>query len=908
MNAVEIEEAVSNLASKPFDREEFPFTFLEAYGNKETTIKRLRKGNSNKSNVPGGILQRSNIHLAVCAEGQVSDTLQQLSDAPETAKQKAKFILATDGEEIQAEDLTSGDTLACDYANLDEHFTFFFELAGISTVKEIRESAFDIKATSRLNKLYLELLGHNPDWATAERRTEMNHFMARLIFCFFAEDTSIFNGDNLFTGTIEKISDPDGGNVHEIIAECFRSMDTHFTKKNEADIRVWARSFPYVNGELFSGSRDCPRFTRIARTYLLHVGKLNWKQINPDIFGSMIQAVADEKERSSLGMHYTSVPNILKVLNPLFLDELREQLTAAGDNNRKLANLRRRIAHMRVFDPACGSGNFLVIAYKQLREIEYEVNQRREEKDRKSEIPLTNFRGIELKSFSAEIARLALIIAEYQCDVLYLGQQLALAEFLPLNSQNWITCGNALRLNWLTVCPQRGAEVEVVGDGLFSGAEDQAKVDFENEGEETYICGNPPFQSYSDRNKFQNAEMETVFKDWGKIKRLDYIACWFKKAVDYIKISEASAALVSTNSICQGEQVSLLWPRLLKAGVEIFFAQQSFHWKNNAKANAGVTCVIVGLALKGQRRKSIYTANTSRSVSNISPYLIEGANLVVSQHKESICNLPNMALGSSAIDGGNLILERSDLDIFFRDSQKAKAFIKPYVSGTDIIKGIYRFCIWIEDSKITEAMAIPAISDKIIACKIYRKGAGRDARKAANVPHRFFYRKYQDKFAIAVPATSSGRREYLPVAVLPRGVVPSHGLQVSYDDPFFVFSVVSSKMHAVWMATTSARLRNDFRYSVNLTYFTFPLPKLTEKNKRDMIQCAGNILLARERHFPATIADLYDPKKMPEDLKRAHDRNDEVLERIYIGRRFKNDTERLEKLFELYTEMTAKGG
>jgi hypothetical protein len=458
MNAVEIEEAVSELVSQPFDPEEFPFAFLEAYGNKATTIKRLRQGNSNKSKVEGGVLQRSNIHLATCAEGTVAETLAQLREAPETAKQKAKFILATDGQELQAEDLSSGETLACAYPDFHEHFTFFFALAGISTVKEIRESTFDIKATSRLNKLYVELLKHNPDWAAADRRQEMNHFMARLIFCFFAEDTNIFSGDNLFTGTVQQMSAADASNTHEIIGELFRAMDTKFADREAQGIRVWAKQFPYVNGELFSGSTECPRFTKIARSYLLHVGNLDWQQINPDIFGSMIQAVADDEERGSLGMHYTSVPNILKVLNPLFLDELREQLAEAEDNGRKLLNLRKRIARIRVFDPACGSGNFLVIAYKQLREIEYEINVRRGEAQRSSEIPLTNFRGIEIKGFSAEVARLALIIAEYQCDVLYLGQQLALAEFLPLNAENWITTGNALRINWLTVCPPTGTQ------------------------------------------------------------------------------------------------------------------------------------------------------------------------------------------------------------------------------------------------------------------------------------------------------------------------------------------------------------------------------------------------------------------------------------------------------------------
>lgn len=482
MNAVEIEEAVSELAGQPFDPVEFPYSFLEAFGNKQTTIKRLRDGNSNKSKIEGGILQRNNIHIATCEEGKVPDTLKELQDSPETTKAKAKFILATDGIDFQAEDLNSGETIACEYEDFHEHFSFFFDLAGISSVKEIRESVFDIKATGRLNKLYIELLRSNPDWATAERRHDMNHFLARLIFCFFAEDTNIFRDDNLFTGTVQQMSSPDASNTHEIISEIFRAMDTKLNNRKAKEIRNWANKFPYVNGELFSGSTDCPKFTKIARSYLLHVGNLDWKQINPDIFGSMIQAVADEDERGSLGMHYTSVPNILKVLNPLFLDDLRNQLQESGDNSRKLLNLRKRMSRIRVFDPACGSGNFLVIAYKQMREIENKINIRRGENNRSTEIPLTNFRGIELRDFSAEIARLALIIAEFQCDVLYLGQQLALAEFLPLDAENWITKGNALRINWLSVCRPTGTKVRLHREDLFSTPLDQAEIDFDNEG------------------------------------------------------------------------------------------------------------------------------------------------------------------------------------------------------------------------------------------------------------------------------------------------------------------------------------------------------------------------------------------------------------------------------------------
>lgn len=484
MNAVEIESAVSDLACQPFDRDEFPFALLQAFGNKDTALKRLRTGNNNASDVPGGVLQRNNIHIAVCGAGAVSEILKRLRASPATAKNKAKFILVTDGQTVEAEDLIGGENVACAYADFPNHFGFFLPLAGISTIKEIRDNPIDVRATGRLNKLYVELLRENPEWATDERRHDMNHFMARLIFCFFAEDTDIFNGEGLFTQTVDQMSERDGSNVHLVLADVFRAMNIKVSERGNAEPRlpVWANGFPYVNGGLFSGSTEVPHFTRMARIYLLHTGALNWKQINPDIFGSMIQAVADDEERGALGMHYTSVPNILKVLNPLFLDDLRAQLAEAGDNERKLLNLRKRMARIRVFDPACGSGNFLVIAYKQMREMEAEINRRRGELHLGSEIPLTNFRGIELRDFPAEIARLALIIAEFQCDVLYRGQKDALAEFLPLDAQNWIICGNALRLDWLSICPPTGFGVKLVADDLFGTPIDQTEIDFENEG------------------------------------------------------------------------------------------------------------------------------------------------------------------------------------------------------------------------------------------------------------------------------------------------------------------------------------------------------------------------------------------------------------------------------------------
>jgi hypothetical protein len=515
MNAVEIEEAISALAEKPFDAAEFPYAFLEAFGRKEVALKRLRSGDMNKSDI-GGVLQRDHIHIAVSAPGTVGQTMADLRASPATARWKAKFIVATDGETFEAEEIGSLDApIVCPYRDFPDHFGFFLPLAGISTVKQIRESAFDIKATGRLNRLYVELLKENAAWDTEARREDMNHFMARLIFCFFAEDTGIFVGNGLFTDKIAQMSAKDASDTDTVISTIFAAMNTKNDLRQAKRLPRWVDAFPYVNGGLFSGSTEVPRFSKIARSYLLNVGALEWRKINPDIFGSMIQAVADDEERGALGMHYTSVPNILKVLNPLFLDDLREKLAEAGDNARKLLNLRNRMARIRVFDPACGSGNFLVIAYKEMRAIEAAINQRRGEADLATDIPKTNFRGIELRSFPAEIARLALIIAEYQADVLYRGPKMALAEFLPLDAENWITCGNALRLDWLSICPPTGTGVKFHADDLFAQPLEQAQIDFENEGGETYICGNPPYRG----SQWQTDEQKSVLSDKPKKSR-----------------------------------------------------------------------------------------------------------------------------------------------------------------------------------------------------------------------------------------------------------------------------------------------------------------------------------------------------------------------------------------------------
>lgn len=677
MNAVEIEEAVSDLAAAPFDAAEFPFAFLIAFGNKPVTVQRLRAGNNNASDVAGGVLQRNNIHLAVCAEGQVAETLNALRASPRTAANKVKFILATDGVLLEAEELATSETLACGFADLGNKFGFFLPLAGISVVRQIKDNPVDIKATSRLNKLYVELLKDNPDWALPARRPDLNHLMARLIFCMFAEDTGIFpNG--LFTRTLDQMSD--GENTHVILAELFRAMATHGDQRAAAGIKSWADRFPYVNGGLFADAGDCPRFSKIARTYLLRAASLNWQEINPDIFGSMIQAVADDEERGTLGMHYTSVPNILKVLNPLFLDDLNAQLEAAGDNARSLLNLRKRMAKIRVFDPACGSGNFLVIAYKEMRRLEAEINRRRGESDRRSDIPKTNFRGIELRDFPAEIARLALIIAEYQSDVVYRGQMNALADFLPLERQNWVTCGNALRLDWLSLCPPTGRAVKLHGDDLFSTPLEQAEIDFENEGGETYLCGNPPYIGDKYQTPEQKDDLKSLKVGRQDVRAVDYIAGWLWKASDYIK-NGGRFAFVSTNSICQGIQVPLIWPRIFQNGQCIYFAHDNFMWGNNASKNAQVTCIIVGVGGNHERRRFIFSESARKEVANINPYLSAAETVIVERSSEPISSLATMFGGNIPRDRGNLLLSPDEASDLIAEYPEAKRLILPILGS-----------------------------------------------------------------------------------------------------------------------------------------------------------------------------------------------------------------------------------
>lgn len=881
MNPIEVEAAVSELFEQEFVGDEFPYAFLRAFGNKETTLKRLRAGSTNKSDA-GGILQTNHIHLAVAPPGEVAETFARLKASPMTAKFKAQFVFATDGTEVEAEDLGNGRAFTCAFRDFPNHFVSFLSLAGITSFEQLHDSDFDVKATIRLNRLYVELLKDNPDWGAAEQRHEMNHFMARLIFCFFAEKTGIFGDIGVFTRTVEQWGARDASDLHEVIGEIFRAMNVDHPDRKDAAMKRWSEPFPYVNGGLFSGDIAVPRFGKLARSYFLNIGGLDWTKVTPDIFGSMIQTVAEDEERGDLGMHYTSVPNIRKLLDPLLLDDLRAQLQEAGDNPRMLLNLRRRLAKIRVFDPACGSGNFLVIAYQQMREIETEINKRRGEADLSTEISLTNFRGIEIRDFSAEIARLALIIAKYQADLAALGKRRAVAEFLPLNFENWIVCDNALELDWAGICSP--------ADG------------------ETYVCGNPPYLGSKWQSDEQKADLKQVFDARGvSWKSLDYVSGWFMKAADYTAGSDAVAAFVSTNSICQGLQVPVLWPALFETGNQILFAHTSFKWANLASHNAGVTVAIIGMGMKPRGPRRLFSVGddgnvVERQVDYINAYLVPVKADAVEQARKPLFGISPMLFGNMPRDGGAFVLDGEERRQALERFPEIERFIRPYLGSEQMIQGKPRWCLWIEDADADYAGAHPFLGPVLAKVRAFREAsAAGSTRDFAARPHRFVQIAGTAKqHSLVVAKVSSERRPYLPVDLLDREAIVSDLLFALYDAPLWNLALVASRLHLVWVAAVCGKLKTDFRYSNTLGWNTFPVPVLTEKNKQDLTRCAEDILLAREQHYPKTIAELYAPDAMPADLRHAHERNDELLERIYIGRKFRNDTERLEKLFELY--------
>lgn len=884
MNLAEIEQHVADLdVDQGFD---LIYDLLRAYGLPKASIGRLRSGTHDRSGRVDERLWKGKVYYRfVQGGGDLHELIDAAKSDPRIVKERPRFLIVRDSVHLLAVDTKTAATLDTPLSDLPSHAAFFLPWAGIEKTQLENLNYADVKAAEKMARLYDEIIKGN-EITTEEAVHSLNVFFSRLLFCFFAEDTGVFERGQ-FTNAVASMTTADGEDVHRFLDDLFRVLNTPLSARN--DLPGHFRDFGYVNGNLFNQRGSSPTFSTKARRIMLECGTLDWSQINPDIFGSMIQAVVHPSQREGLGMHYTSVENIMKVIRPLFLDDLHEAYEAAADSPIKLQRLLERISGIKVFDPACGSGNFLVIAYKELRRLEHRTLQRISEIDPRkrglfklSGLRLENYFGIEIDDFACEIATLSLWLAKHQMNLEFFDLFGKAISLIPLKETGSVVCGNATRVDWETVCPK-------AGDG------------------EVYVLGNPPYLGSSMQNEEQKADFVNFFGTTNYPKNLDYISLWFLKGARYISDGRADLGFVSTNSVCQGDHVGLMWPFILDAGARISFAHTSFLWSNQAKGKAGVTCVVIGLSARTKKIRSLYSDGQKREVENINPYLTAThRNTIVTRRSVSICGLPEMLMGNKPTDGGHLILSGAEVAVLLNESPEAKKFVRRFLSGDDFLNGKVRYCFWIDDDDAEEAAAVDFVNRRMALVTRARKAGSTTAQAMADRPHRFLQRPHRSAPAIAVPAVSSERRQYIPLGFLDDQTVVSNKIYVAYGAEAWVFSLLQSRMHMVWAAAVAGRLESRYSYSNTLVYNTFPVPDLSDSNMQALVAGAFEVLDAREQFVGRTLAELYDPDKMPEALRRAHRRLDQTVDLLYRKREFAADEERLELLFEMYEDLITK--
>ena len=906
----DIESQLASLKTKTVPVSEVGYEILKAFGKSARDIKRYKEGKGVLKTFDG-LLIKGLFCYKHTDKYHLTELLEALKKDSQVIKAAPKIIAVSDGTTVLAYDTRENDTYEQQLAKMHSDFGFFYPLMNVERVHNIDENPADVKAAEKLAKLHDEIRAYN-EYNCDDDLHDLNIFISRLLFCFFAEDTGIFE-ENLFTNFIRRFTKDDGSDLSEMLEQAFCVMNVPMNERS-ADITKEIYDFPYVNGGLFAHDIPIPKMGYKARKIIIESGELNWKDINPDIFGSMIQAVVNPDVRAKEGMHYTSVPNIMKVINPLFMDDLRaeyKKLVEAYNQKRNLYDmsvlsinqfvaeckpiakdcnrLMLRMSKMKFFDPACGSGNFLIITYKQLRLLEMDILHLRKKCMPEqmldfidgSCIRLDQFYGIEILDFPHEVAMLSLWLAEHQMNNKFHADFGVNVAALPLKSIKQIKCGNACRMDWEVVCPH-------------------------TKDEEVFVFGNPPYLGSKLQTKEQKEDISYVFGKLKNSKILDYISIWFYLGAKYIHESKAKYAYVSTNSICQGEQVSVLWPHILKMNEEIAFAYTSFKWTNNAKYNAGVTVVIVGVFNKSNNKKLLFTSDKQIESSVINPYLSVGTETIVYKDVHTPVGYPKLCFGCMPYDNGNLLFNKVEYEDFIAKYSSFSKFLRMMYGSEEFINGKPRYCLWIDEQDTDEALKNEEIARRVERTKELRLDSTDAAcLKLAEKPYQFREHPILDRDKIIIPRVSSERRKYIPMGFLDKGSVISDSAFAIYDASLWLFGILTSEMHMVWVRTVGGRLKTDYRYSAGLCYNTFPFPSISDTKKSEIEEAATNVLLARENYPEKTLADLYDPEKMPEDLREAHEELDAIVESCYPGAPFPNDEARLECLFKLYEKMTA---
>lgn len=814
---------------------------------------------------------------------QANDYLHGLPD-----HELPRYLIASDFARIRLVDLHARTDATIALAELPQRIELFDFISGWSAPRIVEEDPINREAAELMARLHDELK------ASGYEGHALEHYLVRLLFCLFADDTGIFDR-GVFYDFIEGHTREDGSDVGPRIAELFQLLNTPEDKRPKNLDDRW-RDFHYINGKLFQEILPIATWDSAMRATLLEAAAKDWTNISPAIFGAMFQGVMDPRQRRDLGAHYTSEKNILKLIKPLFLDALWDEFNRAKGSKAQLEKFHQKLAGLRFLDPACGCGNFLVITYRELRRLELEVlkeklkGQQVTNVEHFVKLDVDQFYGIEIEEFPAQIAQVALWLTDHQMNM---AVSQAFGDYMvriPLRHSPTIRHGNALRVDWQSLLP---------------------------EGERyDYILGNPPFVGSKLMTAEMRADIERVFPRVKGAGTLDFVCGWYALAAQYMKRHGQGAtrtALVSTNSICQGEQVGILWGHLLGQGIKIHFAHQTFRWNNEAKGVAAVHCVIIGFGDADAANKRIFQYAHPKAepveapARNISPYLVEGSDLVLQSRSKPLCDVPEIVFGSMPNDGGGLIIEEEEHSALLAQEPAALRFIRPFVGAEEYINNKQRWCLWLKDAKPNELKAMPGVLGRVERVRQHRLASNRAATKVlASTPHLFGEDRQPTTDYIIIPSVSSERRQFVPMGFMKPSSIASNLCLVIPNAKLYHFGVLTSTMHNAWLKFVGGRLESRFRYSNKIVYNNFPWPEApTAAQKQAVEEAAQGVLDARAAHPGASLADLYDPLTMPPDLVKAHQALDKAVDKCYRAQPFASDAKRVEFLFELYEKYTA---
>ena len=936
--AVKFSKEWKDTTNEEADAKPFLDAFFDVFGITRKKIGTFEHRVKKLSDADGYIdlLWKGTILVEMKSRGKNLDkAFQQAIDYTYGLKQNElpKYVLVCDFHFFRLYDTEEQTTLEFTIDELVLNVQSFGYLLGYQKKTYKEQDPANIKAAELMGKLHdrLEEIGYEGH--------PLEVYLVRILFCLFAEDTTIFEKQQ-FQDYIEHRTAEDGSDLASKIQELFQVLNTAKDKRFK-NLDEQLNDFPYVNGKLFEEILPMASFDSKMRQAVLDCCYIDWSKISPAIFGSMFQSVMNPKERRNLGAHYTSESNILKLIKPLFLDELWAEFESIKGNKNKLPEFHKKISQLKFLDPACGCGNFLVITYRELRLLELEILRALYKSGQGvldvREIMLLDvdmMYGIEYEEFPARIAEVAMWLIDHQMNMMISNEFGQYFARLPLKKSAKIVHRNALRVDWNNLDDKKIIDINAEVTNIFEVNEPKENYDVLNiyskkininpvhpipnsrndKGAYDYIIGNPPFIGKKEQNSSQKSDVEIIFKGIKGSGVMDYVACWYVKAAQLIQNTKTKVAFVSTNSISQGEQVNILWSLLFNHyKIKIHFAHQTFSWSNEAKGNAAVHCVIVGFANFDTNNKRIFEYENIKAephelkVKNINPFLVEGKDITVENRKSPICNVPEMNYGSMPIDEGHLILSDEERNLAILEEPFIDIAIKPYTGGDEFINNKKRWCLWLQDIEPSLIKKSKFILQRIEKTKQFRLSSNRAAtNKLADNPMLFGEIRQPKTNYIIIPKVSSENRKYIPIGILQPSIITSGSALIISNADFYNFGIITSKMHMSWMKFTCGRMKSDFQYSASIVYNNYPWPENpSEKQIKTIEEKAQNVLDVRASFPTSSLADLYNPLTMPPALVKAHNELDKAVDAAYSKQTFTSEAKRMEFLFELYEKYTA---